>query len=104
MKLILSLLVSLLVVSQAFAERVSGYYRKNGTYVESYDRTPRDSNPYNNYSTPGNYNPNTGKITGGNLNTYLDNYNNKKTNSYDSNPYGLNDYNKKPSNDYNYGY
>lgn len=40
---------------------VSGYTRSNGTYVESYHRTEADSNPYNNYSTQGNYNPYTGQ-------------------------------------------
>lgn len=40
---------------------VSGYYRKNGTYVEPYHRTAPDNNPYNNYSTQGNVNPYTGQ-------------------------------------------
>ena len=43
---------------------VSGYYRSNGTYVKSYQRTCPDSSVYNNYSYPGNYNPNTGRISG----------------------------------------
>ena len=61
-------------VPSAFAERVRGYYRRNGTYVQPYERTPADGNPYNNYGYPGNYNPNTGSVTGGNQNTYLNNY------------------------------
>jgi len=51
---------------------VPGYYRKDGTYVQPHQRTRPDSNPYNNYSTPGNYNPNTGRTTpGGNNGTGL---------------------------------
>ncbi len=53
---------------------VHGYTRSNGTYVQGYYRTTADGNPYNNYSFPGNYNPNTGKITGGSASTYLNNY------------------------------
>jgi hypothetical protein len=51
---------------------VPGYYRKDGTYVQPHQRTRPDSNLDNNYSTPGNYNPNTGRTTpGGNGNTGL---------------------------------
>ena len=53
---------------------VSGYLKSNGTYVSGYYRTCRDSRPYNNYSFPGNYNPNSGRITGGSRNSYIDNY------------------------------
>ena len=53
---------------------VSGYLKSNGTYVSGYYRTCRDSRPYNNYSFPGNYNPNAGRITGGSRNSYIDNY------------------------------
>jgi hypothetical protein len=44
---------------------VNGYYRKNGTYVAPYTRTSPNSTKTDNYSYPGNYNPNTGKITPG---------------------------------------
>ena len=54
--------------------RVRGYYRRNGTYVRPHYRTAPDGNPYNNYSFPGNYNPNTGKISTGNPEIYLRNY------------------------------
>ncbi len=64
----------LLPFSNTYAVSVSGYYRSNGTYVQGYERTAPDGNPYNNYSYPGNYNPNTGSITGGNPQTYLNNY------------------------------
>ena len=43
--------------------KVSGYYKKNGTYVEPYYRSSPDNSPYNNYSYPGNINPYTGKVT-----------------------------------------
>ncbi len=42
--------------------------------VDSYYRSDPDSNPYNNYSFPGNVNPNTGKVAPGNPNTYISNY------------------------------
>lgn len=81
MKLLRTSLIAGLVFSMvlswipsAFAERVRGYYRRNGTYVQSYERSRADGNPYNNYSYPGNYNPNTGRTTGGSESTYLDNY------------------------------
>ncbi len=60
---------------------VRGYYRKDGTYVRPHYRTAPDGNPYNNYSFPGNYNPNTGKITTGDPQKYLDRYYNKTGNS-----------------------
>ena len=58
----------------AAAEHVNGYYRRNGTYVNGYERSERDDNPYNNYSFPGNTNPYTGVQATGNEQTYLDNY------------------------------
>lgn len=60
---------------------VRGYYRKDGTYVKPHYRTAPDGNPYNNYSFPGNYNPNTGKFSSGNPDTYLRNYYNKGSSS-----------------------
>jgi|SRR6185312_4672823 len=74
-------------LSNALAVHVNGYYRSNGTYVNSYERTSPDGNPYNNYSYPGNYNPNTGNITGGSATTYLNNYYNKSSSSYYSPSY-----------------
>ena len=53
---------------------VSGYIKSNGSYVSGHYRTCPDSSPYNNYSFPGNYNPNTGRITGGSRSSYIDNY------------------------------
>src|SRR6266481_9066156 len=60
--------------------RVRGYYRKDGTYVQPHTRTSPDGNPYNNYSFPGNYNPNTGMITPGNPETYLRRYYSMRSN------------------------
>lgn len=57
---------------------VSGYYRKDGTYVRGHYRSDPDGNPYNNWSYPGNINPHTGKIAPGNPDTYLKNYYNKR--------------------------
>jgi hypothetical protein len=80
MKPILSLiafLVTLLLPAFLDAGQVRGYQRKDGTYVAPHQRSNPDSNPYNNYNFPGNYNPNTGRTTPGNPDTYLDRYNNK---------------------------
>ena len=53
---------------------VSGYYRKDGTYVMGHWRSSPDGNPYNNWSFPGNINPYIGKVATGNPETYLKNY------------------------------
>jgi hypothetical protein len=58
---------------------VRGYVRKDGTYVQPHTRTAPDGNPYNNYSYPGNYNPNTGAITPGDPATYLERYYNRSS-------------------------
>lgn len=63
-----------LVHSQADAASVRGHLRRDGTYVGPHLRTSPDGNPSNNYDSPGNYNPNTGRIKPGNPNTYLDRY------------------------------
>ena len=41
---------------------VSGYYRKNGTYVQPYHRSAPDGDFSNNWSTRGNINPYTGQM------------------------------------------
>jgi hypothetical protein len=53
---------------------VNGHYRKDGTYVQPHQRSRPDGNPHNNYSFPGNVNPNTGKVAPGKTDTYLRNY------------------------------
>ena len=73
----LLVLINFLAISLAEAGWVRGYYRADGTYVRPHYRTNPDGNPYNNYSFPGNYNPNTGKITPGNPDTYLNRYYNR---------------------------
>ena len=76
--------------------QVSGYYKSNGTYVKPHLRTAPDSSPYNNYSYPGNYNPNKQKVTTGNQSSYLNNYYNNSSSgsSNSSNNYsGYNNYN-----------
>ena len=51
---------------QATAQvNVRGYTRSDGTYVQPYQRTAPDYTLTNNYSYPGNYNPNSGRTTGG---------------------------------------
>ena len=45
-----------------FAGRVRGYFRSDGTYVQSYYRTDPNETVTDNYSYKGNYNPYTGKI------------------------------------------
>lgn len=71
---VLMILICFSVVNFAEAGWVKGYFRQNGTYVQPYYRSNPDGNPFNNYSYPGNYNPNTGKITPGNPDSYLERY------------------------------
>jgi len=42
-------------------ERVNGYTKQDGTYVDSYQRTKANNTDSDNYSTKGNYNPYSGK-------------------------------------------
>ena len=71
---LLSTLAAIALQTVSAQVRVRGYYRKDGTYVRPHVRTYPDGNPYNNYSFPGNFNPNTGRITRGNPETYLRRY------------------------------
>ncbi len=71
----LGMALAFMVASPAWADQyVHGYYRSNGTYVQPYQRSTPDGNPYNNYSFPGNLNPHTGATAPGDPNTYLRNY------------------------------
>jgi len=57
--------ISLLFLSVSSVEaavRVSGYIRKNGTYVAPSYRSTPNKTKLDNYSTKGNYNPYTGKV------------------------------------------
>ena len=56
---------------------VREYIRQNGTAVESHYRTYPDRILTNNFSYPGNYNPNTGRITKGDPVKYLQRMQNK---------------------------
>ena len=64
-KLVASLLLALVAMtasaSVALAERVSGYQRRDGTYVQPYNRSPRNNTPTDNYNFKRNTNPNTGE-------------------------------------------
>ena len=84
--LLLVVSISVFIVQQVDAGYVRGYFRKDGTYVNGYYRTNPDSSPYNNYSYPGNYNPNTGKTSTGNPSTYLNNYYNNSSSGYSYTP------------------
>ncbi len=66
MRRILSLLLVAVIllgtITSVYADvHVRGYTRKDGTYVQPHYRSNPDGNPYNNWSTKGNYNPYTGK-------------------------------------------
>lgn len=51
--------ISLLLPSILFSQvKVRGYTKKDGTYVQPHQRTKPDNTKTNNYSYPGNYNPN----------------------------------------------
>jgi hypothetical protein len=72
-------------------EYVNGYYKKNGTYVEGYNRTSSNSTKDDNYSTKGNQNPYTGTY-GTKKNDYESqdqntnyNYNSGSNSNYNSN-------------------
>ncbi|MEI7474704.1 MAG: hypothetical protein WCK67_07980 [bacterium] len=65
----------LVIATPSFAyDRVSGYTRSNGTYVNSYVRSDSNSTKLDNYSTQGNMNPNTGQYGTLNVNTPQQNY------------------------------
>lgn len=55
MKLTIITLLSLFASVNGFSKTVSGYYRSNGTYVQSYERTSPDSTRSNNYGRPSSY-------------------------------------------------
>lgn len=61
MKTALATLLSILTVSVAAQVSVSGYTRKDGTYVAPHHRSAPNDTRNDNYSTRGNINPYTGK-------------------------------------------
>lgn len=42
---------------------VNGYVKNNGSYVQPYVRTAPNNTRRDNFSYPGNYNPNTGRVS-----------------------------------------
>lgn len=60
-KAVLLLALASLCATSFAAERVRGYTRKDGTYVQPHYRSSPNSSVYDNYSTKGNVNPYTGK-------------------------------------------
>jgi len=61
MKTLIASIAFALCATAAHADTVNGHFRKNGTYVESYQRSNRNNTTLDNYSTRGNVNPYTGK-------------------------------------------
>lgn len=75
MKYYLTVLVFSSLTSTALASDtyVSGYARKNGTYVQPQFRSKANNNTYDNYSSQGNANPYSGNK--GTVNPYQNNNN-----------------------------
>lgn len=85
-------LVALLTIFSASAQvHVRGYYRSNGTYVQPHERTRPNYTITDNYSYPGNYNPNTGRVTGGSTpsSSYSQSYS-ETSSSYSPNSHNTN--------------
>jgi hypothetical protein len=62
MKYATIVILALSLSSAAFAAKyVSGYTKKDGTYVQGHYKTERNNTKFDNYSTKGNTNPYTGK-------------------------------------------
>jgi hypothetical protein len=68
--IVFAIVVILVIPVIAFAgDRVKGHWRDTNhdgikdTYVQPYERTSPNSSRTDNYSYPGNYNPNTGQRT-----------------------------------------
>lgn len=80
-KIFFLIVITFFTISTYSQVRVSGYFRKNGTYVQPHMRSSPNSSPYDNYSFPGNTNPYTGKTATGSEEAYLNRYDNKTLNS-----------------------
>lgn len=84
-KIVLVVLIVFAITSVALAggrTRVKGYFRSDGTYVQPHYRTAPNKSRRDNYSYPGNFNPNKGSFTP---------YSTSPRENYPSNP---NPYNK----------
>lgn len=80
-----SIMTTILIsfAQSAFAgSKVSGYYRKDGTYVQSHYRSSSNDTKRDNWSTYGNTNPHTGEDGTKKYYNY-NNYGRNHTNSYD---------------------
>lgn len=64
----IALLTAVSASAMASDQRVDGYMRKDGTYVEPYHRSAPDGNRANNYGSQGNVNPYSGQQ--GTINPY----------------------------------
>ena len=63
-QILCAFVVFTITVLSSFAQSshyVGGYYRSDGTYVPGHYQTNSNGNPWDNWSTRGNYNPYTGK-------------------------------------------
>lgn len=59
--ILLGLLLAAPLAFAASSHSVKGYMKKDGTFIQSHKQTNPDQIRRNNYSSEGNYNPNTGK-------------------------------------------
>jgi hypothetical protein len=59
--LLIVLLFAPIAAFAASSHSVRGYTKKDGTYIQPHRQTNPDQLRRNNYSSEGNYNPNTGK-------------------------------------------
>ena len=60
--IVLAVFVSVSTVSAFAEQRVNGYYRHNGTYVQPYYRSSPNDTVRDNYSYRGNVNPRTDEV------------------------------------------
>ena len=65
-KALIAVVIFVATLSASAQVHVKGYYRSNGTHVQPHERTRPNYTVTDNYSYPGNYNPNDGRTTGGN--------------------------------------
>ena len=62
-KLTIAALIAIALAGPASASDtyVNGYFKSDGTYVQPHHRTTPNNSTYDNYNSPGGYNPWTGK-------------------------------------------
>ncbi|MBK8330148.1 MAG: hypothetical protein IPL09_11940 [Bacteroidetes bacterium] len=96
----LSILICCVTFSAVCQVHVKGYFRKNGTFVESHYRSNPDGILSNNWSYPGNVNPYTGKVAPGNSNSTRQNSSNYITYPNGTSSNGKNKYSNDNSSYY----